>query len=171
VAFGLGQCYVLQGRFDEALPILEKGFEQCQIAEVRAAIPWVASLLGLTLVATGRTERGLGLLREAVTNFTNLGLHRALMELRLARACLLVHDTHEASLAAHRAYALALEHGERANAAWAELLLADAARDNDESVAQEHYERAIESASELALEPLLVAARSGQARLLRTKTG
>ena len=166
VAFGLGQCYVLQGRFDEALPILEKGFEQCQIAEVRAAVAWVGSLLGVTLVATGQTERGFRLLREAVTNDSKqLSLHRALVELRLAKACLIVHDTHEASLAAHRAYALALEHGERANAAWAELLLADVARDNGECAALEHYDRAIASASELALAPLLVAALSGSAHV------
>jgi tetratricopeptide (TPR) repeat protein len=156
----------LQGRFDEALPILEKGFEQCQIAEVRAAVAWVGSLLGVTLVATGQTERGFRLLREAVTNDSKqLSLHRALVELRLAKACLIVHDTHEASLAAHRAYALALEHGERANAAWAELLLADVARDNGECAALEHYDRAIASASELALAPLLVAALSGSAHV------
>jgi tetratricopeptide (TPR) repeat protein len=172
VAFGLGQCYVLQSRFDEALPILEKGFEQCQIADVRAAVAWVASLLGVTLVSTGQSERGLRLLREAIADYTKaLGLHHALMELRLARAFLLVDDVREASSAGHRAHALALEHGERANAAWAELLLADVARDKDEGAALEHYERAIEAARELALEPLLVAARSGQSRLLRSKPG
>jgi DNA-binding SARP family transcriptional activator len=163
VAFGLGHSYVLQGRFDEALPILEKGFQQCQIAEVRAAVAWVASLLGLTLVATGRKERGFRLLREALTDEPNqLSLHRALLELRLAQACLIVEDWHEASLAAHRGHTLALQHGERGYAAWAELFLADVARESGERAALEHYERAIELASELDLAPLLVAARSRQ---------
>ena len=170
VAFGLGHCYVLQGRFDEALPILEKGFEQCQIAEVRAAVDWVASLLGLALVATGRPERGFRLLRESVTNYTKrMGLHRALLELRLARACLIVDDAHEGFLAAERASALALQHGERANAAWAELFLANSARDDGRRAAPEHFDRAIALATELSLAPLLEAALSGQSRLQRTK--
>jgi hypothetical protein len=91
--------------------------------------------------------------------------------LRLARASLLVDDVREASSAGHRAHALALEHGERANAAWAELLLADAARESNPDASLAHYERAIESAGELALKPLLLAARSGQSRLLRSKPG
>jgi tetratricopeptide (TPR) repeat protein len=69
--FGIGHSYLLQGRIDEALSILDYGLHQIETHDARAAAPWVAGRAIYALAQAGR-EGEIEDLTKLVSDSANL---------------------------------------------------------------------------------------------------
>src|SRR5262249_62136681 len=63
---GLGNVHLLQGNFDRAVSLLERGLRTAPAEPVGRLWPLVASTLGAAWTGMGRAEEGLALLEQAV---------------------------------------------------------------------------------------------------------
>jgi tetratricopeptide (TPR) repeat protein len=151
---GLGGVLVRQGRFAEAIPVLEGGLS----ASGRAPLLYapLAADLGLALAHTDRVADGLAMAGEGVARARALG--------RIGRLSLLVTHLGHVSLLAGRpgpalelgreALHLAVTRKERGNQVYALWLLGEIAAHDGESAAERsrsHLRRAVALADELGM--------------------
>ena len=135
----------------------------------------MAAALGAAYTLGGRVADAVPLLTQAMeqTTATEMVGYQALCRLSLGEAQLLAGRLEEAHALAERALALAREHQERGNQAYALRLLGDiAARREPPEVeqAEAHYRQALALAEELGMRPLQAHCHRGLGTLY-AKTG
>src|SRR2546428_10284303 len=117
-----------------------------------------------------RKDDGLALLRDGVRRAESLGVMAYLSRwvLHLAEGLLAIGDVRSARVAADRAMALALAHGERAHEAMAWRVLGDvAAREASFDAPRQAYEQSLALADELSLRPEIARTHFDLGRLQR----
>ena len=128
-SWGIGLLALRQGDLPRALPQLERAVGICQDADIPALFPWMAAALGAAYTLAGRVADAVPLLTQAMeqTIATDRVGYQALCSLSLGEAQVLAGRLEEAHALAERALALAREHQERGNQAYALRLLGDIA--------------------------------------------
>jgi tetratricopeptide (TPR) repeat protein len=103
------------------------------------------------------------LLTRAIAQTTTADMKgfQALCRLPLGQAHLIAGRLHQARAEAEQALALAREHGERGNEAYALRLRGDIATQGDTAEAERNYREAITLATELGMRPLLAHVHRG----------
>src|SRR5437867_2002769 len=165
-----GAVWSARGQVDRAVPTLARSLELCEQASLTVWQPIPATLLGLCLLALDRKDDGIALLRDGVRRAESLGVMAYLSRwmLHLAEGLLATGDTAAARVAADRAMALALTHGERAHEAMAWRVLGDvSAKEASFEAARQAYEQALALGDALGLRPQLARAHFDLGRLQR----
>jgi tetratricopeptide (TPR) repeat protein len=158
--WGIGLLDLLQGDLPRALPQLERAIDICQDADLPAFFPRVAAALGTAYALSGRVVDAVPLLTQGMEQVIAIGgmpYYQVLSRLPLGQAQVLAGHLEEAHALAEGALALAREHGERGNQAYALRLLGDIhARHDPPEVepAETHYRQALALAEELGMRPL-----------------
>jgi tetratricopeptide (TPR) repeat protein len=162
-----------QGDLPSALPQLERAVGICQDADFSVYFPETAGVLGAAYTLGGRVADAVALLTRALEQLTATEalVFQTLCRLSLGEAYLLAGRLEEAHALAERELALANEHRERGNEAYALRLLGDIAAhrappDVDEAAAQ--YRQAIALAEELGMRPLQAHCHHGLGALYAT---
>jgi tetratricopeptide (TPR) repeat protein len=155
-----------KGDLGRALPLLERAVGICQDEDLLFWFPWVAAALGAAYTLSGRVADAVALLTQAMEQSTarEKVAYQVLCRLPLGEAQLLAGRPAEAQVLAERALALAREHHERGNQAYALRLLGNiAARREPPEVAQAeaHYRQALTLANELGMRPLVAHCHRG----------
>jgi tetratricopeptide (TPR) repeat protein len=155
----VGLSHRRQGAIHTAIPMLERGLELCQNANIPLFFPLAASFLGAAYALAGRVAEALPLLDqtlERVATGSHLLLH-ALVLTELSEALLLVGRVDEASALAGRLLELSRTHTGHGYQAHAYRLLGEVAvrrapPDIDQATA--HYRQALALAEEVGMRPL-----------------
>jgi class 3 adenylate cyclase/DNA-binding winged helix-turn-helix (wHTH) protein/tetratricopeptide (TPR) repeat protein len=160
VSWGGGLLSLRQGDLPKAIPRLERAVGLCREAELRLFLPWTAAHLGAAYTLGGRVADAVALLTQVMeqTNPIEMVGDQPLYRLPLGEAQVLAGRPEEAYVLAERALALAQEHNERGNQAYALRLLGDIAarREPPEATqAEGHYRQALALAEELGMRPLV----------------
>ena len=172
-SWGIGLLSLRQGDLRRALPLLERAVGICHEADFPALFPWMAAALGAAYTLSGRVADAVPLLTQALeqTIATDMVGFQALCSLSLGEAQLLAGRLEEAHALAERALALAREHQERGNQAYALRLLGEIAAQRDPpevDPAVAHYQQALALAEELGMRPLLAHCHLGLGTLYAT---
>jgi tetratricopeptide (TPR) repeat protein len=172
-SWGMGLLSLRQGDLHQALPLLERAVSVCQDADLPVWFPWVATALGAAYTLVGRVSDAVLLLTRAMeqTIAVETVVFQALCSLSLGEAQMLAGRLEEAQTLAERALAIAREHQERGNQAYALRLLGDIAaqREPPESdQAGEYYRQALALAEELGMCPLQAHCHRGLGTLYAT---
>jgi predicted ATPase len=159
-SFGIGLLTLRQGDLAKALPLLEQAVGLCQDTDLPFFFHRAAGSLGAAYILGGRIAEAVPLLTQAMeqTMATDMGGFQAFCTLPLSEAHLLAGRPEEAHALAERALALAHEHQERGNQAYALHLLGDIAawrKPLESAMAEAHYQDALALADELGMRPLL----------------
>jgi tetratricopeptide (TPR) repeat protein len=169
---GLGELSAIQGNYERAISVLERGMFLARELTLRFATVMLASSLAVVYARLGRVEDSLRLLRGILVDIETIGMdvYGALMSLRLGEALWRAGQIEEARDAISRALTLARQRGERGHEAEALCLLGDlevgtgpAALENAES----HLRAALALASELEMRPLVARCHLGLGALHR----
>jgi tetratricopeptide (TPR) repeat protein len=155
-SWGIGLLFLRQGDLPRALPLLERAVDLCQ----PALFPLMAAALGMAYTLSGRVADAVPLLTQALEQTTMMERvdFQALCGLSLGEAQLLAGRLEEAQTLAEQALALACEHQERGNQAYALRLLGDIAarcESPESEPAEAYYRQALALAEELGMRPLL----------------
>jgi class 3 adenylate cyclase/tetratricopeptide (TPR) repeat protein len=157
-SWGSGLLSLRQGDLPRALPLLERAVGLCQDADLPAYFPRMAAALGAAYTLSGRVVDAVPLLTQALEQamVTEMTGFQALCLLPLGEAQLLASRLEEAHALAERTLALARQHQERSNQAYALRLLGDIAarREPQSESAETHYHQALALAEELGMRPL-----------------
>jgi len=168
---GLGHVYGLKGDVRHASPLLERGVALCREWNLHFLTPTLLEMLGYVHALSERVPKGLALLRQALASgeSTGLTMFSTPAIAHMGEACLLADKPGEALDLAGRALALAREHGQRGQEAWALRLLGEIAahRDADAGTAERRYREAATLAGELDMRPLVAHCHLGLGRLYR----
>jgi tetratricopeptide (TPR) repeat protein len=151
--------YLHKGDVPQAIPVLERGLDRCQVANILAWFPTVAAPLGYAYTLVGRVAEGLPLLQQAAAQDTSRGLSagHARWVAYLSEAYLLTGRMDEAMGLARSALAFAHDLKARGNEAYALWLLGEihSQQDSFDAVqAEAHYRQALALADELGMRPL-----------------
>jgi len=154
-----GYLALRHGDLLKAIPILERGFELCQMRQAHAFITRFTSTLGAAYTLSGRVAEALLLLEQSAENSVATGLlaYYAPSLIHLSGAYLLTGRIEDATAVAEHALTYCLEHKERGNEAMALCALGDIAAQHDSpdvEQAQTHYLQALALATELGMRPL-----------------
>ena len=174
-SWGIGLLALRQGDLPKALPLLEQAMGFCREADFSHFFPWIAAALGTAYLLAERIADAMPLLTQAMTQATTTGmiLYQALCRLPLGEAHMLAGRFEEAHAVAEQALALACQHRERGNEAYALRLLGEIAarRDPPQTEAAEafHYQ-ALALAENLGMRPLVAHCHLGLGNLYR-RTG
>jgi class 3 adenylate cyclase/tetratricopeptide (TPR) repeat protein len=157
--YSIGLLALRQGVLPRALPRLERAMGICQEADLPVYFAWMAAALGAAYTLGGRVADAVPLLTRAMEQAiaTERVVYQGLCSLSLGEAHLQAGCLGKAQALAERALALALQHQERGNEAYALRLLGDIAarREPPESeLAAAHYCQALALADELGMRPL-----------------
>ena len=167
--FGLAQGLIRQGRFSDAIRVLEQGCEQTKLHTIEAAVDQVVSRLIYAHSRTGRMEEARKLEK---TMSPELARFSFLSSKHFSLAAMgLESDRIDATLqAAHEVHRTAMLRGERGNVAWLEHLLGDLAMGSDPadaSAAAGYYRAAATIADELGMRPLAMECHFGLGAVAR----
>jgi tetratricopeptide (TPR) repeat protein len=159
----LAMAHLRLGKFESALPLLEKGHELCRLSEVQSMYSYNAGSLGYAYLLANEPGRALAVLEEgakdAKLQASFWPTHPLTMLADVYRAA------GEISLATEtvsRALKLADEREERGFEAWAMLVMAginDASERFEE--AERWYRRTLQQASNLFMRPLVAHCHKG----------
>jgi class 3 adenylate cyclase/tetratricopeptide (TPR) repeat protein len=157
---GLGLLALRQGDLARALPRLERAVNICQEADLPGNFPLNAAALGAAYTLGGRVVDAVPLLTQTMEQSTARVVvdYQARCRLSLGEAHLRAGSLKEAHALAERTLALACEHQERGNQAYALRLLGDIAAERDPPHVEEaepHYRGALALADELGMRPLV----------------
>ena len=168
-SFGLTQGWIRQGRFADAIRVLEQGLEQTKLHSVEVTVDQVVSRLVYAYSRAGELEeaRTLGRTMSAeLARFSFLSSSHFLLA-----GIGLENDGIDATLpAARELHQTATLRGERGNVAWLEHLLGDLAMGSDPadtSAAAGHYRAAATIADELGMRPLAMECHFGLGAVAR----
>jgi predicted ATPase len=172
-SWGIGQLSLRQGDLRRALPLLERAMGICQNADLLPWFPLIAAPLGATYTLGERVADAVPLLTQAMAQTTAMKRvdFQAFCHLFLGEAHLLAGRLEEAHALAERALALAREHQERGNQAYALRLLGDIAIRREPlqvEPAEAHYRQALTLADELGMRPLQAHCHRGLGTLYAT---
>jgi tetratricopeptide (TPR) repeat protein len=169
--WGIGLLSLRQGNLPRAIPLLERAMSICQEINSPALFPRVAVALGMAYTLAGHVADAVLLLTQATKQA--IATEQALCYLSLGEAQLLAGRLEEAQACAEQAQALAREHQERGNQAYALRLLGEIAARHDSpetAPAEAHYWQALTLAEDLGMRPLQAHCHRGLGTLY-TKTG
>jgi tetratricopeptide (TPR) repeat protein len=157
--FGVGVVFLTKGEPDEAIPVLERGLNVCQAADIPVQYPLIASCLGSAYALVGRLEEGLRLLKSAVEQSESMRriAGHALRMAWLSEAYILAGRTDEAEASARRGLELSCESKDLGSQAWLLRILGDliARRSSlDVEQAEASYGEALRLAKELGMRPV-----------------
>ena len=160
----LGGVFLVKGDLDTAVRALERGLA---LSREWKFTPWATlSRLGYAYALSARLPEARQLLEEVAasdTTVNSMGVGQAMQVAWLGETCALEHQLHDAWRRAQEALAIAHEHQELGDAAWAHRLLGDiAVRRGDltnVALAEDHYRRALAMASDLGMRPLVAQCR------------
>jgi tetratricopeptide (TPR) repeat protein len=174
-AWGSGLLALRQGDLPRALRRLERAAGICQDADLPIYFPEMAGALGAAYTLGGRVADAVALLTQALEQLTatEVVVFQTLCRLSLGEAHLLAGHLEEAHALAERELALANEHQERGNEAYALRLLGDIAAQREppgSDQAGECYRQALALAEELGMRPLQAHCHRGLGTLY-LKTG
>ena len=169
-SYGFGLLSLCQGDLHTAIPVLERAISICWEADLRVFIPRMAAAIGAAYTLAGRIADAVPLLTQAMeqTMAPDMAGFQALCRLPLGAAHLLAGRLEDAHAIADGVLALAREHQERGNEAYARRLLGEIAahRDPPEStLAEAHYQQALALAEELGMRPLVAHCHLGLGKL------
>jgi class 3 adenylate cyclase/tetratricopeptide (TPR) repeat protein len=155
----MGLVALRQGGLERAVTALERGLALCQSANLPFWFPRVGSALGFAYSLTGRVAEGLPLLEQAVAQGVAIGqmVFQPLWVTCLAEAYLASGRSEEALVHGERALALARQHKERGNEAYALRLLGEIhAHPAPPAIepAENYYCQALALAEALGMRPL-----------------
>ena len=155
--------------------MLERAVGICQDADIPALFPWMAAALGAAYTLAGRVADAVPLLTQAMAQATAMGRVdvQDICRLSLGEAQVQAGHLEEAYTLAERALALAREHQERGNQAYALRLLGDIAARREPTQAEQaeaYYRQALALAEELGMRPLQAHCHLGLGTLY-VKTG
>ena len=155
----LGYLYLAQGDLAAAIRLLDQSLTLCRAAELWNLRAGITGDLGYACALAGRPTEGRALLEEALRENLRMGaLHnQSLQVARLSAVCLLEGRVDEAMQHARQALALARQHGESGNEAFALYQLgAVHAQADPPEVAQSEarYRAALALAEALGMRPL-----------------
>jgi class 3 adenylate cyclase/tetratricopeptide (TPR) repeat protein len=158
--FALGTLYLRKGDVPQAIPVLERGLERCQVAHILTWVPPVAAALGYAYTLAGRVAEALPLLQQTAAQDTSSGRSpgHARWVAYLSEAYLLTGHMAEAMDLAHSALAFARDLKARGNEAYALRLLGEIHAHQDPlavEAAEVAYRQALALAEELGMRPLL----------------
>ena len=159
-AFGLGTLYVIQGRADLAIPILEQGLVLARLENIRFLIPFITGPLGVAYSLADQLDRAVAVLEQTVEQAVTMRLvaNHALRLVWLGQAYLLAGQRESALDVARRALHTAEERHETGQRAYAHRLLGDiaaSAEEPDIPATQMAYREVIGLAEALAMRPLV----------------
>jgi class 3 adenylate cyclase/tetratricopeptide (TPR) repeat protein len=175
---GLGLLAFRQGDLPRALPCLERALSICREADLTGLFPMMAAALGAVYTLGGRGTDAVSLLTPAMEQImaTESVRFQAFCCLSLGEAQVLAGRLEEAHVLAERALALAREHQERGNQAYALRLLGDIAARREPleaTPAEARYYQALALSEELGMRPLVAHCHRGlgtlYARIDRTE--
>ncbi|MGH8063986.1 MAG: ATP-binding protein, partial [Candidatus Entotheonellia bacterium] len=157
-SWGIGLLALHQGNLPRALPLLERAMGLCQDADIPLWFPWIAATLGAAYTLGGRADDTVRLLTQTMehTMATGMVFFQTSFYRSMGEAHLLTGRFEDAQSLAERGMALAREHQERGNQAYALRLLGEiAARREPPKVeqAESHYREALALADELGMRP------------------
>jgi class 3 adenylate cyclase/tetratricopeptide (TPR) repeat protein len=158
--FALGSLYLRKGDLHRAIPVLERGLERCQIANIRTWFPTVAATLGYAYTLAGHVVEALPLLQQAAGQDPSRGISAAHARwvAYLGEAYLLTGRMDEAMDLARSALAFARDLKARGNEAYALRLLGEIHARQDPlevEAAEAAYRQALALAEALGMRPLL----------------
>ncbi len=171
---GLGVLHLRQGRFLEAIDCFGNAIGDHAFADSPVGFSYVAVHLGFARAVAGWPRDGIALLEETVQVAEARGFvaRHALRLAYLGEAYLTMGRKKEAADWGARALALAVEHGERANEAYALRVLAKVeAYSGNRDAAEAHYLAALKLSKKLGLRPLTAHCHRGLAGLLNGRGG
>src|SRR5262249_37030309 len=145
-----------KGDLDQAIAVLERGLELCQVWYIWSWLRNFISQLGYAYALSGRIAEAVALLEQTVVSTLTAGMGILWMAYR-SEAYLLAGRREEASQLAGRALELARQHNERANQAWVLRLLGEIHSHSDPpeiESAEASYCQALALAGELGMRPL-----------------
>jgi class 3 adenylate cyclase/tetratricopeptide (TPR) repeat protein len=157
--WGMGLLSLRQGDLPSALPLLERSLGICQEADIPSDFPKIAVALGAAYTLAGRVTDAVLLLTQAMEQGTAMGRvgDQTRCSLSLGEAHVLAGHLAEAHALAEHTLALAREHKERGNEAYALCLLGEIAAHQDTPKiewTEAHYQQALALADELSMRPL-----------------
>jgi tetratricopeptide (TPR) repeat protein len=174
-SWAVGLLALRQGDLPRALPLLERAMGLCREVDLPVWFPWIAPALGTAYTLAWRVADAVPLLAQAMEQATALGIvsFQTPCRLALGEAQVLVGCPEEALALAEGALALAREHQERGNQAYALRLLGDVAArrappENDQ--AEAHYHQALALAEPRGMRPLVAHCHRGLGTLY-SRTG
>ena len=173
--FALGSLYIRKGDLSKAIPVLERGLEVCQIANIQTWFPTVAATLGYAFTLAERVAEALPLLQQAAAQDLSRGITAAHARwvAYLSEAYLLTGRMDEAMGLARSALAFARDLKARGNEAYALWLLGEIHMQQaplEVEAAEGAYLQALAVAEELGMRPLLAHCHLGLGTLY-TKVG
>jgi tetratricopeptide (TPR) repeat protein len=162
----VGDLYLRQGDLHNAIAVLERGVELCQVWQIHLLFPHVALPLGAAYALSGRVAEALPLLERVVERADSMGIIPYVSKglASLSELYLLAGRPDEAMPLAHRALEVARQHNERGNQAWTLRLLGDIATQHNPlevETAEDHYRQALTLAAELGMRPLMAHCHRG----------
>jgi len=155
-SWGIGLLALRQGDLRRALSLLERAVGICREADQPSNFFWMAAALGEAYTLAGRVADAVGLLTQAMGQ-GGRGPITTRCHLSLGEAQMLSGYLEEAHALIERTLALAREHQERGNEAYALHLLGEIAAQHDPpqlEPAEAHYRQARALADELGMRPL-----------------
>jgi class 3 adenylate cyclase/tetratricopeptide (TPR) repeat protein len=169
-AFGLGTLHLIQGRPDQAIPVLEQGLVMARLLNIPFLVPFIMGPLGAAYALDGRTDRAVPLLEHTIEQAVSMRLvaHQPLRLTWLGEALLLAGQTDAALEQARRALHLAQDRGERGHNARARHLLGAVSAghgDPERPAAEAALGEALAEAEALGMRPLVARCRLGLGRL------
>ena len=169
-----GLVWLRRGHLDRAFGYLQPSLEACREKHLDVWRPLPSSLLGLTQALAGRLDEALPLLRDGVHLSEVLGINAylALWMLNLAEGQMAAGQLDQARETARHALDLAVSHKERGHQAWAWRLMGDLDSRGDAAAlaqAEENYRRALNTAEELRMQPVIAHAKMGLGRVMRLR--
>jgi tetratricopeptide (TPR) repeat protein len=157
--WAVGHLYLRQGDLDQAIAVLERSLEVCQVWHLSLVFPFAASSLGAAYALAGRLAETLPLLEQAVERAAAMRVTvvQSHWITQLSEAYLLAGRMEEAMTQALRALELSRAHQERGHEAWVHRLLGDLyAHRHPPAVeqAEASYQQARALAEALGMRPL-----------------
>ena len=154
----MGTFYARRGDVAQAIKLLERGRDLCDLHDIPLWRPVFGSFLGYTLALSGSFVQAEGLLREAIDQATRmqLGVFHSQMNMWLSEACLLTGAIDEAEKLAKSALEMSRERKEAGLEAWALRLNAEIAAQRSVTIVQAEtiFREALSRAEQLGLQPL-----------------
>lgn len=168
--YGAGIVFFVQGNFDKAIGLLERGLAACDSAEIPVQRPLVACCLGAAYAFVGRLDEAYKLLESAVADTASMKrmAGQAMRIALLSSAYLLAGRADEAEQLAEKGLQLAAESKDKGSLAWLNVILAEATvqgRPLNIDKAENGYEIGLAIAEELKMLPLQAHCHAGMGNL------
>jgi class 3 adenylate cyclase/tetratricopeptide (TPR) repeat protein len=169
--YSVGVLYLQQGKFYQAIPVLERNLALCQEANIPLFLPSVASALGLARVLAGLPGPALPLMEQAVETAASVRFGYSVSLTRLSEAYIFAGRLEEANQLALRALEFSRTHKERGQQAHALRLLGEIAAHREprqDERAETYHRQALVLAEELGMRPLVAHCHRGLGTLYVT---